>query len=145
LKQLEMQMQGPIEQAKLQAQAQSEKMKAEVARDREMAQMQADLATKQQEAEIQAQTDARAMQLEIDKFNAELAFKREELASKRQIELMKLGASENDGNVTKDSDTRENMLSEVMTKMMETFAKANGAKKVIRDENGDVIGVEPVQ
>lgn len=134
-----------LEQAKLNIQMQSEKMKAEVARDKEAAQMQADMQVKQQEAGLTAQLEAQKLAFERDKFSAEMAIKERELAMKREIELLKLGARDSDGGVVSKDDDRQNALVGALQQMLEGVGKLNGPKRVIRDENGDVIGVEPVQ
>lgn len=133
-----------LEQAKLDIAAQSERMKAEVARDKEMAQMQADLATKQHDAQVQAQLEAQKMAFEREKFGAEMAMKERELSVKRELELLKLDAQDTPDGVKSKADMRESGLTDAMSKMLDTLAKANGPKRVVRDANGDVVGVEPV-
>lgn len=134
-----------LEQAKLQIQADSERMKAEVARDKENAQMQADLAVKQHEAQIAAQLEAQKMDFEREKLAAEMEMKSRELAMKRELELLKLDATDTADGPAKRSDQREAVLTDAMQKMLETLAKSSGPRRIVRDANGDVIGVEPVQ
>ena len=144
LEQMKAQTTVQLEQAKLEIAAQSERMKAEVARDKEMAQMQADLATKQHDAQMQAQLEAQKIAFEREKFGAEMSFKERELAMKRELELLKLDAQDTPDGVKSKADMRESGLTDAMSKMLDTLAKANGPKRVVRDANGDVVGVEPV-
>jgi hypothetical protein len=134
-----------LEQSKLNIQAQSEQMKAEVARDKEAAQMQADLATKEQESAMEAQLEAQKMAFEREKHQADLAMKERELQVKREIELLKLGARDSETGVVSKDDDRQAALVGALQQMLESVGKMNGPKRVIRDENGDVIGVEAVQ
>ena len=145
VEQMKAQSTAQLEQAKLGIAAQSERMKAEVARDKEMAQMQADLAVKQHEAETQAQLEAQKMQFEREQWLGEMAFRDRELAQKRELELLKLDAMDTGDGVKTRSDMRESAIMGGMQTMLERFAaNANAPKRVIRDENGDVVGVESV-
>lgn len=139
------QQSAQAEQQKLAAQMQAEKMKADVARDKEAAQMQADLAVKQQEAQIMAALEAQKLAFEREKFETETALKQQEMRMKRELELLKLDAQDTDEGVKNKSELRESSLTDAMAKMIQAFGQANGPKRIIRDENGDVIGVEPVQ
>lgn len=145
LAQMQAQTTLQLEQAKLDIQAQSERMKAEVARDKETAQMQADLATRQQESAMAAQLEAQKIGFEREKLQAEMAMKDRELQMKREIELLKLGARDTEGGVVSKEDDRHSALVGALQQMLESVGKMNGPKRVVRDENGDVIGVEPVQ
>lgn len=145
LAQMQAQTTLQLEQAKLDIQAQSERMKAEVARDKEAAQMQADLATRQQESAMAAQLEAQKIGFEREKLQAEMAMKDRELQMKREIELLKLGARDTEGGVVSKEDDRHSALVGALQQMLESVGKMNGPKRVVRDENGDVIGVEPVQ
>ena len=145
IEQFKAQVQAQLDQAKLQIQAESEKMKAEVARDREMAQMQADLAVKQHDGQVQAQLEAQKTQFEAEKFAAEMAFREKELAMKRELELLKLNAQDTPTGVQSKSDMREGALMDHMKSLTDAMARMNGPKRVVRDANGDVVGVEAVQ
>jgi hypothetical protein len=73
------------------------------------------------------------------------SWKERELNVKREIELLKLDAQDTPDGVKSKADIRESNMTDAMSKMLDTLAKANGPKRVVRDANGDVIGVEPVQ
>ena len=133
-----------LEKAKLEMGAQSGRMKVGVAREKEMAPMQADLATKQHDAQMQAQLEAQRVAFEREKFSAEMAMKERELNVKRELELLKLDAQDTPDGVRSKADMRESGLTDAMSKMLDTLARANGPKRVVRDANGDVVGGEPV-
>lgn len=145
LEQMKAQTTMQLEQAKLQLAAQSEKMKAEVARDKEMAQMQADMQVRQQEAQTQAMLEEQKMAFERQKFSADLEMRQREMQAKREIEMLKLGARDSEnGPVVKEDDRHAQML-ETLKETIGALAQGQSkAKRVIRDENGDVVGVETV-
>ena len=134
-----------LEQGKLQIQRETEQMKADVARDKERAQAEADMIVKRQEALMSAMLEEQKMNFEREKFQADMALREREMQSKREIELLKLGARDGEtGPVSKDDD-RNNAMLEAVKGMVGEFAKAqSGKKRVVRDENGDIIGVETV-
>ena len=67
------------------------------------------------------------------------------MAQKRELELLKLDAMDTGDGVKTRSDMRESAIMGGMQTMLERFAaNANAPKRVIRDENGDVVGVESV-
>ena len=138
MKQMELQAQAQFEAQKMKLDMEAEGARMQVARDKEMSQMQADLQVK--EAERQA---------DLEKQERELAFKREELAAKQRLEYVKLGLEQNeDGDPVKQQvSDMQAMLQQVQTMLAATQAFAAGTnrpKRVVRDANGDIVGVVPV-
>lgn len=135
---VKLQAQAQLDQARMQMDMQAEKARMEVARDKEMSQMQADLEVKRAERDAQ-------MALK----QQELQFKREELQRKMQLEYVKLGLTSNeDGDPVKQQvSDMQTMMAQVQDMLMATqamAAKASAPKRVVRDENGDIVGVVPV-
>lgn len=138
MKQMELQAQAQFEAQKMKLDMEAESARMQVARDKEMSQMQADLQVK--EAERLA---------DLQKQDRELAFKREELAAKQRLEYVKLGLTQNeDGDPVKQQvSDMQAMLQQVQTMLAATQAFAAGTnrpKRVVRDANGDIVGVVPV-
>lgn len=115
LKQAEMQMQAQLEQQKSQAQLQQEQIRSQndVAIERDKLQMQAEL--ERYKAELKAETDLKIAAMEMQMKAAEME-KQAELDSEAQV--------------------RQQMMH---TEKIQAMSKA---KKVVRDENGRVSGVE---
>jgi hypothetical protein len=138
-----------LEQAKLQLSAESERMKAEVARDKEMAQMQADLTVKQNEAQQAAAVEQQKMQMQAAIEQMKLDFDREKLAQEREIKLMELqaqvGMAEHSA-ATKATEDGERKAGEgkSLDALSAAIAGMSKARRVIRDEAGEIVGVEPV-
>ena len=107
--------------------------------------MQADMQVRQQEAQTQAMLEEQKMTFERQKFSADLEMRQREMQSKRDIELLKLGARDSEnGPVVKEDDRHAQML-ETLKETIGALAQGQSkAKRVIRDENGDVVGVETV-
>ena len=138
MKQMELQAQAQFEAQKMKLDMEAEGARMQVARDKEMSQMQADLQVK--EAERQA---------ELQKQERDLAFKQEELNAKMRLEYVKLGLEQNeDGDPVKQSvSDMQAMMAQVQNMLAATqafAANSNRAKRVVRDENGDIVGVVPV-
>lgn len=162
----EMKLQAEMQakQADMKMQMQMKQLDMQVQRDKEKAQMEADLIVeekrlnaKAQEAQVQAELDARKegqkLAFDREKLDREDMFKREELRAKMSIEAAKLqdadlAQSLNDegGGVTlpKQPSTQE-VLAQAMERLTQVMAsQANAPKRIVRDENNDVIGVETV-
>jgi hypothetical protein len=134
-----------LEQGKLQVQAQTEQMKAEVARDKERAQAEADLAVRQQEAQLEAQLAEQKMRFDAALAAQKLQFEREKLAQEREIALLQIGARDSEnGTVMKEDDRHETMLKTLQDAMGEFTKAQSKPRRVVRDENGDIVGVEQV-
>ena len=139
MKQMEIQAQAQLDQQKMKLDMEAEAARMQVARDKEMAQMQADLQVK--EAERQAELEKQARDME---------FKREELNAKMRLEYVKLGLTTNDEGdpIQQSVADMQAMMAQVQNMLAATqaFAAAgNRAKRVVRDENGDIVGVVPVE
>ena len=149
LEQMKAQTTLQLEQAKLQLQAESERMKAEVARDKEMAQMQADLTVKQNEAQQAAAVEQQKMQMQAALERMKLDFEREKLGQDREIKLMELqaqiGMAEHSA-ATKAAEDGQRKAGEgkSLDALSAAIAGMSKARRVIRDDAGEIIGVEPV-
>ncbi len=142
----QMAQQPSLEQQKLQSSIQLEQAKAQAAASKEAAQMQADLAVEQQR-----------FQAERYKTDQEMQFKYAQLAQQRELELLKMGATESeeageDGQPVKRLKSKDQMHSDtimhgfttlgaMLAKMQENM---NAPKMILRDENGRAAGVQPI-
>jgi len=138
--------QPTMEDKQLQADIQLEQAKAQAAQAKEAAQMQADMAVRQQDFQIQQyQTDQ------------EMQFKYAQLAQQREIELLKLGAMEEettgeDGQPvkkvkSKNDQSNETIMNGFMTlgAMLEKMQQGiHAPKMILRDEQGRAAGVQSI-
>jgi len=133
---------------KAQNAAQMKQLDVQVQRDKEHAQMQADLQVKMAELDKDAAKEAQRISFEREKLAHDAQMKREELALKRDLELLKLNATANeDGSFTSAEGQRNEVFAaslENLANMIQTMAaQANMPRRVVRDANGDIVGVEP--
>ena len=147
MEQEKLQAQMQLEQVKLQANIESEKAKAQADASKEAAQMQADLATTQQEQNFEA-----------EKFNAEMQFRYAELAMKREIELLKLNAVDQqttgpDGKPTKAVKSRVDVNNDALVNAVQAMQGAiaamtsqmNAPVEIVRDPaTGKAVGTRKV-
>ena len=100
--------------------------------------MQADMQVRQQEAQTQAMLEEQKMAFERQKFSADLDMREREIQAKREIEMLKLGSQDSESG-------RHAQMLETLKETIGALAQGQSkAKRVIRDENGDVVGVETV-
>ena len=154
------QAQMQIEQAKMQAQMQMrqlelqsdialENARMQVARDKEMAQMEADLQVKKAEIAANELSAQRDRELKTQEMAVKAALEREKMDLTRQIEFAKLRMTDNGEGEMVDSQTIALQEAIRQTQMLmqglESVARmSNAPKRVVRDENGDIVGVESV-
>jgi hypothetical protein len=129
---------GQMQQAKMQADAQKMQADAQMAQAKmqmEMEKMRADIAAAQQQLALQREIAGANIQLEQMK-----------LKSGREVELLKLGAKDTDeGEVMDKDDERNNTMLETIRLIVAEFAKVQTApKRVVRDQAGEIVGVETV-
>jgi Skp family chaperone for outer membrane proteins len=137
IEQAKMQANMQVEQAKLQSTMQLEQAKMQASTQKEAAQMEADLAVKQAERETQLMLASQ-----------ELAFKREELAANQRLEFTKLGMSQSEDGSPVDARGNEMMqvlqqVSAMVGAVSDQLQGAQRPKRIVRDGNGDIIGLEP--
>ena len=77
----------------------------------------------------------------------ELAFKREELQANMRLELTKLGLQQDEAGSPVDNNGKAVMqmleqTNAMLAQLGQHMASANQPKRIIRDENGDIVGVE---
>ena len=106
--------------------------------ERSVAQMQADL-----------EVENAKRQADLEKQARDMEFKREELNAKMRLEYVKLGLTTNDQGdpIQQSVADMQAMMAQVQSMLAATqaFAAAgNRAKGVVRYENGDIVGVVPV-
>lgn len=136
--QMKMQAQMQLEQAKLQADMQKAEMQAKVARDKEEAQMQADLTVGRERLQADAALSEQ-----------KLAWEREKLMMQQRLELVKMGLEQNEAGepINAQAEAMRAMLAQTQS-MMQALAsqveQSNRPKRVVRDDMGEIIGVEPV-
>lgn len=136
---IKIQGQMQLEQAKLQQQMQLEQAKMASQANKEKAQMEADLVVKTKEAENQALINAQEIQFKRDELATRAAIEERKLQQQRELELLKL-------KVTEDSDgqfvpQREADIGELLNLVTSLSAAMQSERRVVRDENGDIIGV----
>jgi hypothetical protein len=119
---------------KLAADMEAEKAKMQVQVTKEQAQMQADLQVKQAERETQLLLQAR-----------ELAWEREKLLMEQRMALAQAGLSQgDDGKPTNPaSDAMASMMGQFQQALMMMAQQGSKPKRVVRDENGEIVGLEP--
>lgn len=132
------QSQMQIEQAKLQAQMQLKQAEMQVAANKELAQMQAD---KEVEAE-RRKTDIMLKQMDIE-------WQREKLLIEQRAALAPQGLDISaDGNPVNPAmegiAAMMQQTQQMLALVMQHMQAANAPKRVVRDEMGEVIGLEPV-
>lgn len=135
----------------LQAQIKMKQVDAEVQTNKERAQAEADIIVdeKRRESDLIIEQQKIDYQKMRDELQAQL--KEMEIASKREIELLKLGLKDQPeiGSVITREDERNMAFTqslENMVGMIQALSqKIDAPKRVIRDENGDIIGAEPVR
>jgi hypothetical protein len=127
------------EQAKLQAQMQIEQMKAQIAlqvergkaetqANKELAQLQADLETAKMDRETQIMLADRQIAWEREK----LLFEQSAAQAQRAEDAAPV-------------NVMAQQMQAALQMMADQMAAASRPKRVIRDENGDVVGLEPVE
>ena len=131
-------MQGAMQmkQAEMQAEMQAEQARMVASTQKERAQMEADLNVKAAERQTQ-----------MTLAGQELAFKREELAANMRLELTKLGLQQSEDGTPVDNNGKAvmDMLAQtnaMLAQLGQHMASANQPKRIIRDESGDIVGVE---
>lgn len=130
MKQMELQYQAQMDQMKAQIDLKAKEVEMQAAANKELAQMQADLQVKAADRETKV--------LLADK---DLAFKERELLAHQKLEYTKLGLAQNeDGNPI---HPQIDQVMQVMQQMAAFFAQASKPKRVIRDQMGEIVGVEP--
>lgn len=130
-------LKAQAEQQKLQAQMQLEQAKIAANRDKEASQMQADL-----------EVERARMQAQMALKDRELAWEREKFQAQTRLELTKMGLAQNEAGepVNQQADAMLAMLQQtqaMLAALGQTFAQANRPKRVVRDQTGEVIGLEP--
>jgi hypothetical protein len=148
--QMKMQAQMQLEQAKMQVQMQLEQAKMAAARDKESAQMEADLQVKQADIQANAVLEEQKAGLEREKMYQARELKMAELAQQRELALLQMGMRDNeDGKPASREDDRNgaflSALEQVAGLIGQLQQSSNLPKRVVRDENGDVVGVETYQ
>lgn len=162
--QVKAEAQAQLEQMKMQGQMQVEQMKAEMTQALEQARLAADAERltvesakqveterAQMEADLQVKAAERDNQISIKQM--ELAFKREELAQQRELELLKIGLKpQEDGSVKTEGDMQNEALMSVVQNMQGiaqamqmTVENLNKPKRIVRDPTTNkAIGMETV-
>lgn len=127
------QLQAQKDEKKLAADMQAERAKMQVQTAKEQAQMQADLQVKQAERETQLLIQER-----------ELAWERERFLLEQRAALVQAGMGQTeDGQPTNPvTDKVVDMVAQIQQAMMMNSQMANRPKRIVRDENGEIVGLE---
>lgn len=136
-------------QAEMQMTMQLEVMKAERQRQTEQAQMEADLHTKSADMKIQEQSDMRKQSLEMEKMRQQWDLEMVKLQQARELKLLEMGmkSKENGEVASRDDERFENWSKslDAFADIISRFEKSQNTKKrIVRDENGFIAGVEPI-
>jgi hypothetical protein len=124
------------DQAKMQVDMQLEQIRMAASTEHEKAQMQADLAVKRAEL-------ANALTIA----QQQIAFEREKMMNDTRLELTKLGLTQGEGGVPVDTNGKAIMdmmqqMTAVLQQLGQHMASASLPKQVIRDANGEIVGVQ---
>jgi hypothetical protein len=137
IKQLEAQMRAEADKAKLQNDMMAEKARMEVARDREAAQLQADLATKTADREAARELKMMEIAWQREKFMIE---QRVAAADRGEI----LGPDGLPVNEQANAIMQALAATQAMVKEVQGYLQvAAKPKRVIRDADGEIVGVAP--
>lgn len=144
-----MQMQMQLRQMELQADIALENARMQVARDKEMAQMEADLTVKKAQIAANELAAQRDREMKGQELAVEATLKREQMALTRELEYAKMGMSENEDGQPMDAqtmalDTLMRQTQALMQGLAEAARMSAAPKRVVRDANGDIVGVENV-
>jgi len=139
IEQAKAQTQMQLEQAKMQAQMQIEDKRMQVQANKELAQMEADKII-----------EAERRRTDILMKDKDIAWEREKLLLEQRLTLATQGLAQGeDGRpVNQAADAVMAALQQtqsMLSMMADSLKSANMPKRVVRDMNGEVIGLEPVQ
>lgn len=134
---MKVQAQMQLEQAKMQFEVQKEQARLEKDASREREQRDADLVVERAKVEAEMAMKER-----------EIAWEREKLMLQQRVELTKLGLELNDAGqpILQQAEELRLMMQEtraIMAGAAHAMQRGRMPKRLIRDENGEVIGLEP--
>lgn len=143
------QLQMQIRQMELEADIKLENARMQVQRDKEMAQMQADLQVKKADIAADQISANQDRQLKTQELAVKTTLEREKMAMTRELEYAKLRMTEGADGQMVDAQTQAlavlmQQTREMMAGLAETARMLSLPKRVVRDENGDIVGVETV-
>jgi len=98
---------------------------------------------------VQAALEVQKVQFEREKLATELQIERERLAQEREIKLIEIqaqvGLAQHSAE-TKASEDGERKATDgkSLDALKEAIGAMSKARRVIRDENGEIVGVEPI-
>lgn len=147
IEQAKSQSQIQMRQVELQAEAAASEKQMQIQRDKEAAQAEADVLVAEQKAEIEARTRADEIALQREEMERRDALEWAKLEQARNLEMLKLGLIDSEDGGTKSREDERNdifikALSGVERMIEQANANASSSKRVLRDENGEIIGVE---
>ena len=147
IEQAKMQMQTQLRQMELQSDIQLENARMQVARDKEMAQMEADLQVKKAQMAADELTAGRDRDMKQQELAVKATLEREKMDLTRQIEFAKLSMVPGpDGQPVDPRVEHTQALVQQTMALIQGLSEASKLssmpKRVVRDENGDIVGVE---
>jgi hypothetical protein len=149
IEQAKAQVTAQLRQMELQADIALENARMSVARDKEMAQMEADLQVERAKIAADELAGQRDRELKAQELAVETTLKREQMALTRELEYAKMGMTTGENGQMVDAQTQAlGALMQETRALMQGLAQAaqlsSMPKRVVRDENGDIVGVENV-
>ena len=147
--QMKMQGQMQLEQAKMQLDVQKEQARMQADASKEREQRDADLIVSKAKMESDAQLEQMRMQSQSRLKEMEIAWQREKLMLEQRLTLATQGFSQGEDGSPRN-ETAEGikvMLSQTQQLLMslgQQMESANRPKRVVRDQNGDIVGLEAV-
>ena len=147
--QMKMQGQMQLEQAKMQLDVQKEQARMQADASKEREQRDADLIVSKAKMESDAQLEQMRMQSQSRLKEMEIAWQREKLMLEQRLTLATQGLAQGEDGSPRN-ETAEGikaMLSQTQQLLMslgQQMESANRPKRVVRDQNGDIVGLEAV-
>ena len=135
----------------MQLQMKMKEVDAQVQNNKERAQAEADIVVDEKRRESDMIIAKQQIEYQQERDALQTKLKEMEIKSKREIELLKLGLKDQPevGSIVTREDERNMAFSQSLegmaAMMQELVTRMEAPKRLIKDENGDIIGSEPVR
>jgi hypothetical protein len=132
-------------------QIQMKQMDAQVQANKERAQAEADVIVDDKRLKSDMMLEGQKIDYQKERDERDAALKELDMLNKREIEMIKLGLQENTeiGSILNREEQRNevvsNSISDMHNMLNEVIKRIEAPKRLIRDENGDIIGSEYVR
>lgn len=148
--QMKVQAQMQLEQAKLQVDVQKEQARMQADASKEREQRDADLIVAKQKMEMDRELEAIRAQAQAALKEMDIAWQREKLLMEQRLQLATQGLAQGpDGSPV--NETAEGIKAslaqtqQLLVALGQQMASANRPKRVVRDESGEIVGLEPYE